>query len=213
MTYFYRPEDGHGLAHDPFKAIVAPRPIGWISTRARDGRVNLAPYSFFNAVCGRPPIVMFSSGGEKDSVAFARESGEFACNFVSRALADPMNATSAPVARGVSEFALAGLTAAPCREIAAPRVAEAPATLECVVTGITEPLTRDGKPSGSHVVFGEVVGVHIDEQFLSDGLFDTRAANPLMRMGYFDYGVLGDVFALNRPQVVSGLQTNMVNQS
>ena len=144
-------------------------------------------------------MVMFSSDGEKDSVTFARESGEFACNFVSRELADRMNATSAPVAPGVSEFTLAGLTEAPCVEIAAPRVAEAPAALECVVTGIVEPVSRSGVPTGNIVIFGEVVGVHIDERHLVDGLFDTRTANPLMRMGYRDYGVLGDVFELARP--------------
>lgn len=199
MTHFYRPSEGHRLRHDPFKAIVAPRPIGWISTRAPDGRVNLAPYSFFNAVCGRPPMVMFASDGAKDSVTFARESGEFACNFVSRALAGRMNTTSAAVARGVSEFELAGLASAPCTEIAAPRVAESPAVLECAVTGIVEPATRAGEKCGTIVVFGEVVGVHIDPQYLADGLFDTRAANPLMRMGYRDYGVLGEVFGLARP--------------
>lgn len=199
MTHFYRPEEGHGLPHDPFKAIVAPRPVGWISTRGSDGTVNLAPYSFFNAVAGRPPIVMFSSDGEKDSVSLARESGEFVCNFASADLADRMNRTSASVPRGTSEFDLAGLATAPCRIVAAPRVAAAPAALECVVTRIMQQHDRNGTTLDVWTVFGEVVGVHIAAAFLEDGRFDTAKADPVMRMGYRDFGRLGPVFALDRP--------------
>lgn len=199
MTHFYRPEEGHGLPHDPFKAIVAPRPVGWISTRGSDGTVNLAPYSFFNAVAGRPPIVMFSSDGEKDSVSLARESGEFVCNFASADLADRMNRTSASVPRGTSEFDLAGLATAPCRIVAAPRVAAAPAALECVVTQIMQQHDRNGTTLDVWTVFGEVVGVHIAAAFLEDGRFDTAKADPVMRMGYRDFGRLGPVYALDRP--------------
>src|ERR1700757_4665918 len=131
MFYETRHRDKAVLPHDPFKAIVAPRPIGWISTRALDGRINLAPYSFFNGFCSAPPIVGFSSEGWKDSAAFARESGEFVANLATLGLRDPMNATSAPLARGANEFDHAGLTMAKCRLVAAPRVAESPASLEC----------------------------------------------------------------------------------
>ena len=130
-TYFYEPATGHGLPHDPFKAIVAPRPIGWIATRDRAGRANLAPYSFFNAFSSSPPIVGFGSEGYKDSIRNAEETGEFVANLATRPLAEAMNATSAPVAHGIDEMCLAVLAAAPCRLVAAPRVAAAPAALEC----------------------------------------------------------------------------------
>jgi flavin reductase (DIM6/NTAB) family NADH-FMN oxidoreductase RutF len=197
--HFYRPEDGHGLPHDPFKAIVAPRPVGWISTQGTDGTVNLAPYSFFNAVAGRPPIVMFSSETEKDTVALARQTGEFVCNFVSADLAEQMNRTSKSVPRGTSEFDLAGIAMAPCHIVAAPRVASAPAALECVVTQIMQQRDRHGRAIDVWTVFGEVVGVHIAAAFLENGRFDTVKADPVMRMGYRDFGRLGPVFTLRRP--------------
>lgn len=196
---FYRPEDGHGLPHDPFKAIVAPRPIGWISTRGADGSVNLAPYSFFNAVAGRPPIVMFSSEGWKDSVANADATREFTCNFVSADLAHQMNETSASVTADISEFELAGLAMAPGHAVDAPRVRDCPASLECVVTTIQRQTDRHGRQLDTHTVFGEVVGVHIDPAFLTGGLFDTSAAKPVMRLGYRDFGGLGEIFTLGRP--------------
>lgn len=197
--HFYRPEDGHGLPYDPFKAIVAPRPVGWISTRGPDGAVNLAPYSFFNAVVSHPPVVMFSSDSEKDTVAFARQTGEFVCNFVSAGLADQMNLTSASVPRGTSEFDLADLAMAPSRVVDAPRVCDAPAALECTVTQIIQPLDRHGTALDVWTVFGEVVGVHINGAFLNDGRFDTARADPVTRLGYRDFGRLGPVFALTRP--------------
>ncbi|MFZ1681651.1 MAG: flavin reductase family protein [Rhizobiaceae bacterium] len=197
---FFEPARGHGLPHDPFKALVAPRPIGWISTRAADGRLNLAPYSFFNAVSSRPPIVMFSSEGDKDSIAFARESGEFVVNIVGRAQFDAMNASSADAPRGVSEFALAGLDAAPSRVVAAPRVAGAPASLECRVTEILVPKDAAGRPTGVFVAFGEVVGIHIDDQFVIDGRFDIVRAGLIARLGYMDYAPIASVFARERPK-------------
>lgn len=196
---FYAPKDGHGLPHDPFKALVAPRPIGWISTLSADGVANLAPYSFFNAVAGNPPIVMFSSEGEKDSVRNARATGQFVHNFVPEAMADLMNATSAMLPADKSEFEVAGIAMAHCVHVAPPRVAGAPASLECNVTQIIQQHDHAGKMIDVFTVFGEVVGIHIDDRFLVDGLFDTLAANPIMRMGYQDYGLLGRATTLKRP--------------
>ena len=200
MYYETRERDKAKLPHDPFKAIVAPRPIGWIATRALDGRVNLAPYSFFNGFCSAPPIVGFSSEGWKDSASFARESGEFVANLATHELRLPMNATSAPLARGENEFILAGLKMAECRLVAAPRVAESPAALECKVVDIVEIRRVDGAWSGSVLTLGEVVAFHIDERYLRDGRFDTALAHPLARCGYQDYAAVEAVFALMRPK-------------
>lgn len=197
---FYEPERGdHGLPHDPFKAIVAPRPIGWISTRAKDGAVNLAPYSFFNAVSDHPKLVMFASAGFKDSANLAIESGEFVANMATGDLAEAVNRTSAPAPRGRSEFALAGLTEAPCRLVAAPRVAESPAALECKVTQSFQPVDVDGKPSDWVMVIGQVVGIHIAESVLRNGMLDMGLARPLSRLGYLDYAVADEVFQMRRP--------------
>lgn len=198
---FYEPDKGHGLPHDPFKAIVAPRPIGWISTRGTDGAVNLAPYSFFNAVAGRPPIVMFSSEGDKDTVNLVQQSGQFVCNFARAAMADAINHSSAPFERGTSEFEKAGLEAAPCRLVDVPRVADAPAALECIVTQIITQTDGQGRELPVWTVFGQVIGVHIDPTYLQDGLFDTARADPLTRMGYRDYGRLGSVTTIAPPKL------------
>jgi len=197
---FYEVQDGHGLPHDPFKAIVAPRPIGWISTRSKSGAVNLAPYSYFNAISDHPHLVMFSSNGRKDSVTFIEETGEFAANLVSGNLREKMNASSVNAPRGVSEFDYAGLTPAPCKLIGAPRVAEAYAALECVVTDIRVPTDRHGKTSTNFLVTGEVVGIHIDEAILTDGLIDVRKAEPVSRLGYMDYATVSDVYQMWRPR-------------
>ena len=197
---FYEPAKGHGLPHDPLKAIVAPRPIGWISTMAADGSLNLAPYSFFNAFSSRPPLVWFSSEGSKDSVNIAEETGEFVANLVGRDLAAKMNLTSVDAPRGVSEFAIAGLTPAPSNLVKPPRVAEAPAALECRVTEIFRPKDLDGKPAGAIVAVGQVVGVHIADEFLTDGLFDMVKAGNVARLGYFDYSSLDATFAMRRPR-------------
>lgn len=197
---FYEPAKGHGLPHDPFKAIVAPRPIGWISTVNAAGELNLAPYSYFNALSTHPFLVWFSSEGRKDSAAFAAETGEFVANLVGRALAEKMNATSIDAPRGVSEFGYAGLTPAPSRLVRPPRVAEAPAALECKVTEIRRPRALDGKEAGVHVVTGEVVGVHIDEAALTDGLFDNVKVGNLARLGYMDFTAVSEVFPMRRPR-------------
>ncbi|HZZ60761.1 MAG TPA: flavin reductase family protein [Roseiarcus sp.] len=201
MFYETGKRDRTKLPHDPFKAIVAPRPIGWISTCALDGRINLAPYSFFNGFCSAPPIVGFSSEGWKDSASFARESGEFVANLATSELRHPMNATSAEWPRGDNEFLHARLTMAECRLVAAPRVAESPASLECKVVEVVEIRTRSGAWSGSVLTLGEVVAVHIDESYLRGGRFDTAGAHPLARCGYSDYAVVESVFALARPKL------------
>lgn len=198
--HFYAPEDGHGLAHDPMKAIIAPRPIGWISTVDASGGVNLAPYSFFNAICSRPPILAFSNEKESDSLRNARETGEFVFNMVGAELAQAMNKTSAAVAPDVDEMALAGLTPAPCRFVRAPRVAESPASMECRVLQIIHLHDLEGRPTRSHLVIGQVVGVHISRRYLKDGVFDTAAPRPLARCGSWgDYAVVSELIEMARP--------------
>ncbi|RUV48263.1 flavin reductase family protein [Mesorhizobium sp. M5C.F.Ca.IN.020.29.1.1] len=197
---FYEPAKGHGLPHDPSKAIVAPRPIGWISTVNKAGEINLAPYSFFNAFSTRPFIVWFSSEGEKDSATFAEETGEFVANLVSRDLAEKMVRTAVDAPRGVTEFDYADLTMAPSRLVAPPRVAAAPAALECRVTEILRPKALDGTLTSAIVVAGEVVGVHIDDAFLNDGIFDIAKAGNVGRLGYMDYASVSEIFSMRRPR-------------
>lgn len=198
--HFYEPSKGHGLAHDPFKAIVAPRPIGWISSRDAEGRLNLAPYSFFNAICDRPPMVMFSSSGWKDSVSNIAVTGEFVCNLVTRPLAERMNQTSASLPHGSSEFDFAGLTPAPSCVVAPPRVAEAPAALECRLVQIVQLHDAAGAELKQFVTIGQVVGVHIDRAYLKDGLFDLLATYPIQRAGYIaDYTEATVGFKMSRP--------------
>lgn len=198
---FYRPEDGHGLPHNPFNAVVTPRPIGWISTRGADGSDNLAPYSFFNAVAYVPPQVMFAStsakedrGDTKDSVANIRASGVFAVNVVEYGLRDAMNATSGPWDKGVDEFQHAGLEKASCQTIDCAHVAGAPAVLECRMTQI---VALEGQHN--FAVFGEVTGVHLRDDCMVDGIFDVTRFQPLTRMGYQDYAIVRDVFTMKRP--------------
>lgn len=198
---FYRPEEGHGLPHNPFNAIVTPRPIGWISTRGSDGTENLAPYSFFNAVAYVPPQVMFAStsakpdrDGTKDSVANIRDTGVFCVNIVEFAMRDAMNQTSGPWPRDVDEFDLAQIARSECETIACSRVAQAPASLECKVTQIVK---LEGEVNIA--VFGEVTGVHMRDDCMKDGLFDVTRFQPLTRLGYRDYSRITEVFSLNRP--------------
>lgn len=197
---FYEPKEGHPLPHNPFKAIVAPRPIGWIGTCSKDGAVNLAPYSFFNAICDTPPMVMFSSSGIKDSVTFIEETGEFTANLVSDHLKTHMNASSVDAPRGVSEFDYAGLTRASSKIIAAPRVAEAYASLECVAVDIRRLQDKEGQTTNNYMVIGEVVGVHIDENILTDGLVDIAKVKPVTRLGYMDYATTESVYQMFRPK-------------
>ncbi|MFD1744323.1 flavin reductase family protein [Rhizobium helianthi] len=199
--FYQAAENAHGMAHDPFKAIVAPRPIGWIGSRGADGSINLAPYSFFNIVSDHPKIVMFSSSGRKHSCRNAEETGAFTASLVSRNLVGRMNASSAPVDYGVDEFELSGLTAEWGRLVRAPYVKEAYAVLECQVTEISQPKALNGASSDSVMVFGQVVGIHISEDIVRDGRIDMSLSRPIARMGYMDYCDGGsDVFQLDRPQ-------------
>ncbi|WP_298986876.1 flavin reductase family protein [uncultured Roseibium sp.] len=198
---FYDTEkNDHGLPHNPFKAIVAPRPIGWISSQDKDGRTNLAPYSFFNCVCDRPPIVLFSSSGYKDSVANVDTTGEFVCNMASWDLKDEMNLSSAAVPHETSEFDLTGLEMAPSRLVGPPRVAKAVTALECKHLQTLQMKGLDGKEADSWVVFGQVVGVHIDDSIIVDGRVDVMRYKPLSRLGYMDYAVIEKVFEMGRPK-------------
>lgn len=190
---FYRPAEGHGLPHNPFNAIVTPRPIGWISTRGPLGD-NLAPYSFFNAAAYTPPQVTFASTGAKDSVGNARASGVFAVNVVEEAMFDAMSQTSAELPPGVDEFAHAGVAKAECATIDCPRVADAPATMECRVVDI---ITLRGKDN--YLVIGEVTGIHLRDDCVRDGRFDVTAFTPVARLGYRDYTFVREVVALKRP--------------
>jgi flavin reductase (DIM6/NTAB) family NADH-FMN oxidoreductase RutF len=198
MFYDARKND-HGLPHDPVKAIIAPRPIGWITSMSAQGEINLAPYSFFNGVSSRPSVVMFSSEGRKDSLAFILETKEFVCNLATWDLRDAMNKTSAPMARGVNEMEQAGLAAAPSRLVKPPRVAASPCALECQLLQIVPINDIDGRPIDCHVVFGQVIGVHIDDQFIKNGLLDTAAMKPIARCGYHNYAVVESEFRLVRP--------------
>lgn len=198
--HFYDPKGDHGLRHDPFKAIVAPRVIGWISSRGADSRVNLAPYSFFGAFSSDPKIIGFSSEGYKDTIRNVEETREFTWNLASRPLAEAMNRSSAPVAAGVNEFELAGLTQAPGRNVKVPYVGEAPAALECKLLQVLRLEGLDGKPTGNWIAFGQVVGVHIRREFLKEGLFDLKAAQPVLRAGYRgDYASIDEMFEMIRP--------------
>ena len=198
---FYKPSDGHGLPHNPFNALVTPRPIGWISSRDKDGHDNLAPYSFFNAVAYVPPQVMFAStgvkddvDGTKDSVANIRETGVFCVNIVEYAARDAMNLSSATLPHDADEFAHAGIEKLDCDTINCARVGGAPAALECRMTQITQ---IEGE--ANFVVFGEVVGVHMRDDCIVDGRFDVTRFVPLSRLGYRDYSVVREVFEIVRP--------------
>jgi flavin reductase (DIM6/NTAB) family NADH-FMN oxidoreductase RutF len=198
---FYEPDkrDKSRLPHDPFKAIVAPRPIGWITSISLKGEVNLAPYSYFNGINSKPALVMFASEGRKDSVSFIEQTKEFVYNLATWDLREAMNATSAPLARGVNEMQRAGLEAAPSRLVKPPRVKASPCAFECRLIKTVAMETADGDPVDCHVVFGQVVGVHIDDRFIVDGLLDTAAMKPIARCGYDQYAVVESLFSMTRP--------------
>jgi flavin reductase (DIM6/NTAB) family NADH-FMN oxidoreductase RutF len=185
--------------HDVFKGLVIPRPIGWIATMSRAGELNLAPYSFFNGVSSWPQIVAFASESAKDSQTFAEETGEFTWSMATWPLRDKMNLTSAGLPRGVSEFEHAGLATAPARKVRPPRVAESPAALECRVTQVLRVLDLDGNETGGAVVFGQVVGIHVDERCVENGRMNAVAMQPIARCGYDEYSVIERVFSMARP--------------
>jgi flavin reductase (DIM6/NTAB) family NADH-FMN oxidoreductase RutF len=201
-AHSYEPRQGHGLSHDPFNAIIAPRPIGWISTISAAGEVNLAPYSFFNAFNYVPPVIGFSSIGWKDTLANAKETGEFCWNLATRALDQQMNLTCAPAPKGVDEFDVAGLTHAPSRLVAPPRVLESPVNFECRVSQIIQLETAAGAKVETWLVMGEVVAVHIDRELVAGGVYETARARPILRCGRLgDYvEITGDtLFEMRRP--------------
>lgn len=189
-------KNDHGFQYDPFKAIVAPRPIGWISTVSRGGRVNLAPYSYFNAFSQAPHYVAFGSGPRKDSMRNIEDTGEFAVNLATFDLREQMNATSAHVE--TDEFELAGLTKAPCHRIAPPRVAESPACLECRLYQIV-PLPDDEGRADDFLIIGRVLGIHIDDRFITEGRVDTAAMRPIARLGYSEYATVTEAWRMRRP--------------
>jgi len=206
---FYRPEDGHGLPHNPFNALVIPRPIGWISSLAPDGTVNLAPYSFFNGISYTPPQVMFSGGArpadkgdpevKKDSVANVEATGEFVCNLATWDLREAMNKTAIDGPPDHDEVAYAGLTKAPAELVKPPRVAESPIHLECrYLQSVTLKSVEGYGPN--ILVIGEVIGIHIDESVLTDGLIDNSKLKPIGRLGYMDYVCVDEVFTMIRPK-------------
>ena len=201
-THFYEPRHGHRLPHDPFNAIVGPRPIGWISSRSQAGVLNLAPYSFFNGFNYTPPIVGFSSVGYKDTVRNVQETGEFAWNLATRPLAEAMNQTCASVPPDVNEFELAGLTPVESRVITVPRVFESPVSFECRCTQIIQLQSADGEKVPSWLVLGEVVAVHIAQALLTNGIYDTATAGHILRGGgpadYFSIGP-EQLFKIRRP--------------
>lgn len=189
-----------GLAHDPFKALVTPRPIGWVSTCSADGSVNLAPYSFFNAIAEAPPMLAFCSIGAKDSSTFAGEIREFVWNLVTYELRAEMNESSAALPRGENEFHRAGLEMAPCRLVTPPRVARARCSMECKVVHQIQLTDLDGRLTDQHLVVGQVVGVHLDESVVVDGAVDTAQLAPVARLGGpADYAVVREVFRMPRP--------------
>lgn len=200
--HVYEPKNGHGLKHDPLNSIVAPRPIGWVSTRDAEGRLNLAPYSFFNLFSYKPPIVGFCSNGWKDSVRNATATREFVWNLATKPLAEKMNLTSAMVATGVSEFELAGLTPEPSRVVGVPRVKESPVSFECKVTQIVALTDTEGREVGSWITFGEAVAIHIRKDLIQDGVYNTVLAEPIARGGGpADYFTIGEAqrFRMTRP--------------
>jgi flavin reductase (DIM6/NTAB) family NADH-FMN oxidoreductase RutF len=201
--HFYQPAQGHGLPHDPFNAVVAPRPIGWISSQDSEGKLNLAPYSFFNAFNYHPPIIGFASVGHKDTLKNIQATGEFCWSLVTRPLAEAMNQTSAALERDVDEFSLAGLSAKASKVVAVPHVDESPVSFECKLSQLLQLKAADGTKIDSWMIFGEVVGVHINKDLLVEGVYQTAAAEPVLRGGGpGDYFVVDEAkkFQLFRPQ-------------
>jgi len=201
---FYKIGEPHGLPHDPFKSCVLPRPIGWISTISADGIVNLAPYSFFNALASEPPMVMFSTDGKqpfgpKDSLTNAEATGEFVCSMATWNLRDSITLTSSAEPPEVNEFDLAGLETEPSELVKPPRVKASPTHLECLYLKTVE-LPCDIEGGRNAICIGRVVGVHIRDEFLTDGKIDVARIRPLARLGYQDYTVVDEVFSLARPK-------------
>ncbi len=201
--HYYEPRNGHGLKHDPFNAIVGPRPIGWISSHDAEGHVNLAPYSFFNGFNYHPPIIGFSSVGWKDSVSNIQETKEFCWNLATKHIGEQMNMTSASVPHETDEFTISGLTKVPSRKVKVPRVGESLASFECKLTQLIQLQGADGAKVDAWMVFGEVVAVHIDKRLIKDGVYQTADAHPILRAGRMgDYAEIRPdmMFEMARPR-------------
>ncbi|MEW6768964.1 MAG: flavin reductase family protein [Pseudomonadota bacterium] len=201
--HFYEPKDGHGLRHDPFNAIVGPRPIGWISSQDSKGHVNLAPYSFFNGFNYHPPIIGFSSIGWKDTVSNVQETGEFCWNLATRHIGEQMNMTSASVPHETDEFTISGLTKVASRKVKVPRVGESLASFECKLTQLIQLQGTNGAKVDAWMVFGEVVAVYIDKRLIKDGVYQTAEAHPILRAGRMgDYAEIRPdmMFEMVRPR-------------
>ncbi len=197
-------ENKHGLRHDPFKALIVPRPVGWITTLSNDGICNIAPYSFFNAISEKPHYVVIGSAGRKDTLRNLEETGEFTCSLATYDLRDQMNVTSAPFPAGVDEYPIASLTATASTMVKPPRVKESPAAFECKYwRTIDLPAAVPGGRPGNAAIIGLVVGIHINDDFINDGIVDTAGMGPIARMGYMDYSVVTPetTFSINRPEV------------
>lgn len=201
---FYEPQNGHGLPHDPFRAIVAPRPIAWLSTISKEGHINLAPYSFFAPLSGRPPMVGFVTEGMKHSATNAIATGEFVINLATRAMAEEVNKSSTPVADDVNEFEFAGLKAAPSQLVAPPRIKDAPAALECKLLQWLPLKDLHGVETDRTLLIGQVIGVYIDERYLTNGHFDVVKAGTISRLGYRDYAQVTELFTMVPPASVFG---------
>ncbi len=204
---FWKTDEPHGLPHNPFKSCVVPRPIGWISSISNEGHINLAPYSFFNGISDSPPMVMFSSNGSppkssKDTVSNVQETGEFVCNMATWELRDSMNASSAPEPAHVNEFEIADLEMAASQLVKPPRVKIAPINMECTYVDTLE-LPCDTPGGRNTLVVGKVIGIHIDDTYMTDGIVDITRIRPLARMGYRDYTSVEQIFTLNRPERAS----------
>ena len=194
-----------GLSHNPFKAIVSPRPIGWISTRSSDGHLNIAPYSFFNAISEQPPMVMFSSSPKKegslgkDSLLNIEDTEEFVVNIVSYSLREKMNITSKDYPREINEFEKAGIEVGQCKTVSVPHVKFAPASLECNLWQIVELPPRSDNLSTS-MILGFVTGINLDESIIKDGKIDVTIYKPISRLGYSDYAKITELFSMPRPE-------------
>jgi flavin reductase (DIM6/NTAB) family NADH-FMN oxidoreductase RutF len=197
-VFYDATKNNHGFANDPFKAVVAPRPIGWISTFAADGTANLAPYSFFNAFSESPHYVAFGSGGYKHTLENITQRGDFAVNLATYGLRDAMNATSASVAAHVDEFDIAGLSKTACEYVSAPRVGESPVTLECRHFQTIDLPDDEGRVS-DWLVIGRVLGIHIEDQFIVAGRVNTAAMRLIARLGYSEYATIESAWRLRRP--------------
>ena len=207
--FYETKKNNHGLKYDPFKSCIIPRPIAWITTKSIDGVENCAPYSFFNAVASKPPMVMFANNGlsfigrgPRDTLTNVKDTNEFVINISTYKTKEQMNKTSARLEKDISEIEFASLDTLQSKLVKPRRLKDSPINMECVLFKIVDlPVLEDNNYNA--VMIGKVIGIHIDDSYIKDGLFDTRKAKPLGRLGYMDYGVIndGNIFSKKRPQL------------